>query len=181
MGNVPIHNLPIATNIGGGEYVEIDTLLPSPPYPSNTWFSQRVTTQKISNLLVSEIPAEIVTTIDGGGSVILSGTKDYPQIPFNGFITGVFLLADQVGSIIVDLRMCTYAQFDAGITHPVVADSICAGTPPTIVNSYKSSNTVLTGWTTQLGMSNILAVVVPQQATTITRVTVCIQISRNIP
>lgn len=181
MTNVPIHNLPVAVALNGGEYIEIDTLLPSPPYAAGQWISQRVQTSKVAGTLIGEIPAAIEYVIDGGGFTISAGVKGYLIVPFNGVITEAFMLADVTGSIIVNIWKCTYGLFDGGITHPVASDSITSGAPPTLSSQVSSANPNLFGWNTGVSMGDVLAFQVPTASASITRVTLSLQISRNIP
>jgi hypothetical protein len=110
--------------------------------------------------------------IDGGGEVITTGVKFDLEIPFACTITAVRLLADQVGSIVVDVWKDTYANFP-----PTDADSITASAPPTLSSAAKSEDTTLTGWTTSLSAGDILRVNV-DSATTLTRVTLSLTLER---
>lgn len=116
--------------------------------------------------------------IDGGGSVITTGMKGYMKIDFACAIQANVLLADQSGSIVVDIFKCTQAQFDAGSTHPVVGDKITASAPPTITTATKSEDTTLTGWTTALAAGDILGINV-NSVTTITRATLALKVLRS--
>lgn len=120
--------------------------------------------------------AAIAFIIDGAGAAVTAGVKGYLQIPFSCTIQEVSLLADQSGSIEVDIWKCTYAQFDAGATHPVVGDSITAADIPTITAATKFDDTTLTGWTTAIAAGDILAFDVVALATSITRVTLTLRV-----
>jgi len=74
----------------------------------------------------------IVFIIDGGGSAITPGEKGHLEIPFKCEIQRVTMLADQSGSIVVDIWKDTYANFP-----PTDADSITSATPPTISAAQK--------------------------------------------
>jgi hypothetical protein len=76
---------------------------------------------------------------------------DSPPIPYDCTITGVYLLADQSGSIVVDIWKDTYANFP-----PTDVDSITASAPPTITTATKSYDSTLTDWTTSLSQGDIL-------------------------
>ena len=116
--------------------------------------------------------------IDGGGSAITSGTKGYISIPFACSIVSATLLADQSGSCVLDLWRCTYAQFDAGSTHPVVGDSITASAQPTLSSANKYQDTTLTGWTTMLNADDVLAFHL-NSSSTIQRLTIALGITRS--
>lgn len=116
--------------------------------------------------------------IDGGGAVIATGMKGYLQVDFAGTITQATLLADQSGSIVVDIWKCAYADFDAGSTHPVVGDSITASAKPTLSTATKSQDSTLTGWTVAFSAGDILAFNV-DSVTTLTRVTLDLRVTRS--
>lgn len=93
--------------------------------------------------------------IDGGGSTIATGMKGYIEAPYACTINRATLLADQSGSIVVDIFKCTYSAFDP-TTHPASSDKITASAPPTISSAKKSQDSTLTGWTTALSAGDIL-------------------------
>ena len=111
--------------------------------------------------------------IDGGGAVITTGEKGHIEIPFDSTITQVALLADQSGSIVVDIWKDTYANYA-----PTNADTIVASAKPTITTAQKSQDLTLTGWTTTIAAGDILAFNV-DSCTTITRVTVALTVRRS--
>lgn len=115
--------------------------------------------------------------IDGGASVITTGMKGYLSCDFAGIISQAELLADVSGSIVVNIWKCTYAQFDAGSTHPVVGDKITASAPPTITTATKSQDATLTGWTTAFNAGDIFGFNVDSVAT-IKRCTVALKVLR---
>ena len=108
----------------------------------------------------------IIFVIDGGGSTILAGIKGDIYIPFNFVVTSAKLLADQTGSIIVDIWKDTYANYP-----PTVADKITGSTPPTIAAATKSTDATLSGWTTTIPADSILRFNV-NNVTSLQRVTV---------
>jgi len=112
--------------------------------------------------------------IDGGGSAITTGEKGHLQIPFACTISSVTLLADQSGSIVVDIWKDTYANFP-----PDDSDSITASAPPTITTATKSTDTTLTGWTTTIAVGDVLAFNV-DSITTCTRCTLILKVSRTL-
>ena len=58
-------------------------------------------------------------TLDGQGGVVSTGLKGFFRVPYAGTISGWTILADQSGSIVVDVWKDTYANFP-----PTVADTI---------------------------------------------------------
>lgn len=112
--------------------------------------------------------------IDGGGAAITTGVKADILIPYACTITAARLLADQTGSIVIDLWKDTYANFP-----PTIADTITASAKPTLSAASKAEDGTLTGWTTSLAAGDYLRVSVDSIAT-ITRVTLALSISRTI-
>lgn len=103
--------------------------------------------------------------LDGGGSAITTGAKKvYVTVPFDCTITKARLLADQSGSIVVDVWKDTYTNFP-----PTVADTITASAKPTLSSAQKSEDSTLTGWTTSLSAGDIIEVNV-DSASTVTKV-----------
>jgi len=117
--------------------------------------------------------ATITFVIDGGGSTITTGVKGYLEIPFACTITQVTMLADQSGSIVVDVWKDTYANYP-----PVDADSITASAVPTISSAVKSQDATLTGWTTSIAAGDILGFNV-DSATTVQRVTISLRVTKT--
>ena len=115
--------------------------------------------------------------IDGGGSALTTGMKGYLEVPFACTITRATLLADQSGSVVVDVFRSTYSDF-APPTHPVSGDKLTASAPPTISTATKSQDATLTGWTTSLAAGDVLGFNV-NSATTITRVTCSLKVTRT--
>ena len=89
--------------------------------------------------------------IDGGGSAITTGIKGCLRIPFACTISRATLLADQTGSIKIDVWKDTYANYP-----PTDADTICGGNEPEISAGVKDEDTTLTSWTTAINAGDIL-------------------------
>lgn len=123
-----------------------------------------------SNLGVST--SSIVFVIDGGGSTITTGIKGDFRVPVNCTINRVTAMADQTGSIVVDVWKDTYANFP-----PVDADSITASAPVTISSNNKSEDSTLTGWSTSLSAGDILRFNV-DSVTSIQRLTIELRVTR---
>ena len=107
--------------------------------------------------------------IDGGGSAITTGEKGHLEIPFAMTITGWTILADQSGSIVVDVWKDTYANFP-----PTVADTIAGTELPTLASVQKNQDLTLTTWTTAVAAGDILAFNV-DSITTVQRVTISLR------
>lgn len=116
--------------------------------------------------------ASITFVIDGGGSAITTGIKGDLEIPFACTIEAATLLADQTGSIVIDIWKDTYANYP-----PTVADTITASAKPTLSSANKTQNTTLTGWTTAINAGDTLRFNV-DSATTVQRVTLSLKVRR---
>ena len=118
----------------------------------------------VTNLATSTINF----VIDGGGSVIVTGSKGFIVVDYACTIINNTLLADKSGSIVVDIKKIDYATF------PTTA-SICAAAKPTLTTAQKSQDATLTGWTTSITAGDILEYYV-DSATTVTRVTLSLKV-----
>ncbi len=115
----------------------------------------------------------IEVVIDGGGSTITTGIKVDVEVPFACTINRVTMLADQSGSIVVDIWKDTYANYP-----PVVGDSITASAKPTITTATKSQDATLTGWTTSVSAGDTMRFNV-DSATTIQRLTLSLKVTKT--
>ena len=122
---------------------------------------------------VANSTASISFLIDGGGSALETGIKGDLEIPFDCTITQATAMADQSGSVVVDVWKDTYANFP-----PTDADSITASAPITISSSTKSQDSTLTGWTKTISAGDILRFNV-DSCTTITRVVISLKITKS--
>jgi hypothetical protein len=115
----------------------------------------------------------LVFVIDGGGATITTGVKGDITVDFPCTINQWTLLADQSGSIVVDLWKDTYANFP-----PVVGDVITASAKPTITTATKGQSSTLTGWTTAIAAGDVIRFNV-NSVTSIQRVTVALKVTRT--
>lgn len=148
--------------------------IPGPPGPAGsgsgiTQLTGNVTAGPGSGSQAATVSTAIKTrqigiTVDGAGSVLTTGVKGFKSFPVAGTITGVRLLADQSGSIVIDIWKDTYANYP-----PTVADTITAAAKPTITTAVKSEDTTLTGWTTSVSAGDIFGFNI-DSVTTITRI-----------
>jgi hypothetical protein len=116
------------------------------------------------NVTAGNNARSIYLSIDGGGSAISTGVKADVVIPYNMIITGWTLLADQSGSIVIDVFKDTYANFP-----PNVADSIAGTEKPTLSSADKNQDNSLSTWNTSLVAGDIIRFNV-DSASTLTRV-----------
>ncbi len=106
--------------------------------------------------------------IDGGGSAITTGIKGHIVIDGDYTVTGWTVIADQSGSIVVDVNRATYTNF------PTTA-SIAGTELPTLSSAQKAEDLTLSSWTTTLSARDVLEFEV-DSATTVTRVTVALRL-----
>lgn len=112
--------------------------------------------------------------IDGGGSTITTGVKGDIEIPYAATLTGWTLLADQSGSIQLDLWKDTYANYP-----PTVADTITASDKPLFSSTTKGQDLSPTGWTTSVTAGDTIRVNV-DSVTTCQRVTLSLRFTRTL-
>lgn len=106
--------------------------------------------------------------IDGGGSAITTGVKGFVEIPYSMTITGWQVMADQVGSVVVDVWRSNYAGFP-----PVVGGSIAGSDLPTLSSAQVNNNLAVSSWTVLLAKGDIIGYNV-NSASTVQRITVSI-------
>jgi hypothetical protein len=107
--------------------------------------------------------------IDGGGQAITTGVKGDIVVPFDCTIQGWTLIADQSGSIVIDVWKDTYANYP-----PTIADTIAGSEKPTISSATKGQDLSLSTWTLAVTAGDIIRFNV-DSCTSITRATLVIQ------
>lgn len=113
----------------------------------------------------------IVWTIDGGGAAITTGNKGDILIPFACTISRATLLADQVGSAVVDIYKAALGSYPP-------SGSICASAKPTLSAAASASDATLTGWTTSIAANDTLRFNV-DSAATVTRVSLILTVTKT--
>jgi len=117
----------------------------------------------------------ITCVFNGGGSVIGTGIHADLYIPFAATITAAHLLADNSGSMVVDIWKDTYANYPPTAS----PDSITASAKPTLSGAIKSEDTTLTGWTTSISAGDTLRFNV-DSCTVITRAVLVLTVTRTL-
>ena len=120
----------------------------------------------------AHLSADVMLIIDGSGAELTTGIKADIEVPFGCEIQRVTLLADQSGSVVVDIWKDSYANYP-----PTDADSITASAVPTITTALKSQDSTLTGWNTSIAAGDTLRFNV-DSVTTIQRVLVSLWVKR---
>jgi hypothetical protein len=108
-------------------------------------------------------------TIDGGGSAITTGTKGFIRVPYAGTLAEWSIVADQSGSIVIDVWKKANAI-------PAVTETITASDKPTLSSAQINSSTALTGWTTSVAANDVFGFKV-DSAATVTRVTIVLKLT----
>jgi hypothetical protein len=90
--------------------------------------------------------------IDGRGDVITTGYKKAAPIPYDGMIVGWYLLADQTGSIVIDVWKDVWSAYP-----PTVADTIAGSEKPTLVSQQQNQDHDLTTWTRRVAAGDVIA------------------------
>ena len=111
--------------------------------------------------------------LNGNGYVLTTGVKAHAEASFPFTIQAVEMFADVVGSMVVDIWKDTYANYP-----PTDADSITSASPPTLSGVSKSTDTVLSGWTTSVAAGDVLAFNI-DSVSLISRVTISLKIART--
>lgn len=120
----------------------------------------------------TDLSAAIPFIADGGGIPLLPGVQGYIQIPFSCTILSASMLADQTGSIVMDVQKSTYAGFPT-------TTSICGvASKPTITAGVKYTDSTLAGWTKAITAGDVLAFII-DSASAVTRVTLTLTVSRT--
>jgi hypothetical protein len=111
--------------------------------------------------------------INGNAQRLDTGVKG-PGLPiyFDCEIVEATLLADIVGSVVLDIWNDTYGAYP-----PTDADSITSSSPLTLSNAIKTTDTALTGWSTSLQAGDTLRFNI-DSVTAITSLTVGLKLER---
>ena len=108
-------------------------------------------------------------TIDGGGSAITTGIKGDITIPFDCTIDSWYLVADTVGSIVIDIWKDAFSNYP-----PTVLDSIAGTEKPTLSSGTSASDTNLTTWSKTVTAGDVIRFNV-DSVSTLTRVNLTIK------
>lgn len=118
------------------------------------WFDvQAEDLQALADASDSNLGMEFV--FQNGGNPLVALMCGDLEVQSDCTISSVTMVTDQVGSIVINIWKCTFAQFDNS-THPVAGDKITASAPPTISSGVSYHDTTLTGWTRSLSKGDIL-------------------------
>lgn len=119
----------------------------------------------------------VLFIMSGGGAQLSTGLQGSITVPFNALITSVSMIADQTGSVVMDIWKTPYSSYNPP-THPAVGDSICAAALPTLSSATKYTDSTLTGWTTTIAANDVLAFNI-NSVTNITRLEICLTVTKT--
>jgi hypothetical protein len=108
---------------------------------------------------------------DGAGVALLANTKVYVVCPYAGTISGWDMIADQVGSVVIDVWKNNNAV-------PTIAHTITDGAKPTLSTDQIEESTTLTGWTTAVVAGDVFAFNI-DSVSTITKLTITLRIKKS--
>jgi len=108
-----------------------------------------------------------------GPQSVTAGIKGFIEIPFNLSVLSWKIMAEQAGSVSLDLWNCPFNSFP-----PIAANSIVGGNYPTLSSAQSSSSSTLTGWSPNLSAGSILALVI-NDSSVIHQITVSLTCGRN--
>jgi hypothetical protein len=118
--------------------------------------------------------ASIGYVIDNAGEALITGRiGNGVRVPFSCTITSVTLLADVVGSVVIDIWKDSFANFP-----PTVEDSICAAAKPTLSSAQTLFDETLTGWSKTIAAGDVLFFNV-DSAATITNLTIILGVTKT--
>src|SRR6266850_1537158 len=102
-------------------------------WPARTWVTAELVTATLMNAYLRDPMAQLQLRSlvwgfgDALGDVILTGPKGSMEVPFTGTIVGWTLLAEQSGSMVIDVWKTSFAG-----AQPTVANTITGSEKPTL-------------------------------------------------
>jgi hypothetical protein len=177
MANETISQLPAAVAVSGAnDLLELSQYTGA---PGTGYTSKRVAVQLVADAFRNSIPVALEYIMTNSGDVLIGGVQSYVTVPFDCYISSASLICSPAGSMEIDVWRCTYDQFDGGVTHPLVGDSITGGNTIVLSSATKVEST-LTSWTTTLYQGDILAFYTTPSPTAVLDATITLFLSRSI-
>ena len=116
-------------------------------------------------------PGRRADIIDGGGVAITTGAKGSLRVPWNSVVTGWSVIADQSGSIAVDILRANDAV-------PTVS-MIGAGNKPSLSAAQFAGDVAPSGWTSTTIVGDDWLTFSVASAATVTRITVDLHLAKT--
>lgn len=104
-----------------------------------------------SAVQLNTLAAQITCVFDGMGAALVANSKVYFVAPYAMTIQGWTLVADQSGSLVIDVWKDTYANFP-----PTSGDSIAGTEKPTLSAAAKNQDNTLSTWTASVAAGDTL-------------------------
>ena len=104
---------------------------------------------------VRSLTGQIGANFNSSGSPLTVGSAAEIVLPYTMTLSEATLLASPMGSLTIDVRAGTYADFPLTNVH-----SIVGSTPPQLASAVKMQDTALAGWTKTLAQGTIIQFVV---------------------
>jgi len=119
------------------------------------------------------VAASINYVFDGGSQVITTGLKGSIIVPFACTINSWTIVADPVGSIVIDIWKTTLANYPAD-----AGDTITGGSPPTIMAVQSATSSSLGAWDTTVAEGDVLSFMV-DSVTSVTLASIALKVTRQ--
>lgn len=123
------------------------------------------TVKKITASIPNLLKSSFGFTIDGGGITPFTGDKGFTYIPYDGTITGWYIVGDVSGSTVIDIKRNG-------------TSIIGTGNKPTL-SSIQRANALVSGWTSTSIVTNDELEFVLDSADTLTRVNLVVLITKS--
>jgi hypothetical protein len=136
-----------------------------------TTINPGVVTPAKSNAAANTYTAGI--TVDGGGSVITTGSKGFAQVNYNCTVSQWTLLADVSGTASFDIKRATFAGF------PTTASIIGASGNPPILAGDRKQTAAPTSWTSTIISAGDVIEFVVSSIATCTRLNLTLQLTKT--
>lgn len=159
--------------------VEVQSLLVGPQGPAGPQGAQGIQgIQGVQGIQGPQGPAgssasSLNYVIDNGSTQITTGIKGFVEWPFNATILGWTILANEVGSIVVDIWKDTYGNFA-----PTISDSITGSEKPSISSGQKNQDLTLNSFQVNVLSGDIWAFVV-ESVSIIKKVTIAFRFNKT--
>lgn len=114
-------------------------------------------------------------TLTGSGAVISTGIKGDIYVPYTCTITACTMLADQTGSIVIDIWKDVLGSYPPNVSDTII-NTGAGGTKPTISGATNSQDNTLAHWTTSITAGDTLRFNV-DSTTSITRLTLVLTVT----
>lgn len=114
----------------------------------------------------------IGVSLDGSGAVLVAGSKGHREVAWACAILGWTLLADVAGSVVVDVRACSYAAWPTTVT-------ICGGVYPSLAAAQKGQAAAGGCVGVSLAAGDVLEFVVTGTPVTVTKAWLFLRVRRS--